>query len=108
MAFDVDSGESDVRDRFDSLGLKNVRLFVGGNNLGTYSSDPSLEPRFRPLAPRFDSAFALASCLLTSSILFKTSSSYSASREFIVVLRFWFVSFAEGLDGVGSSSCAGK
>ena len=106
-----DSGESVVRERFESLGLWVIavvshracmKLLEGR----AYSSDPSLEPRFRPLEFRtLESGFTLVSCLLTSSILLKTSSSYSASREFIVVLRLWFMSFA---DCFGSSDGEAK
>ena len=129
-AFDGESGESVVRDRFGSFGLggTSVHRFVGslvggfvgwlarslvsittteGKSWGereAYSSDPSLDPRFRPLEFRtLESGFAL----FASSILFKTASSYSASREFIVVLRLRVTSLAF-LDSFGVSSRAGR
>lgn len=122
--FDRESGESVVRDRFESFGLgdTSVHRFAGlvgwcvSGGFGSlvtgereaYSSDPSLDPRFRPLEFRtLESGFTFVSCLLTSSILFKTSSSYSASREFIVVLRLRVTSLAF-LDGFRGSSRAGR
>lgn len=85
------SGESDVRGRLLSFGLfKSASGRAQRVCKASYSSDPSsLLPRFRPLALLADSPL-LESCLLNSIIRFSTSSSYSASREFMVVRRFWF------------------
>lgn len=59
----------------------------------TYSSEPSLVPRFLllELVPRVELPESL-SFLLSSKTFFRIASSYSASREFMVVRRLWGIS----------------